>query len=209
MCGRYTTDIETDEEELFQVLRRADVNTPEAAAYLGVSAREVFPTDPAAVIFGRDPSRLAAGGARYGIRYFRWGYPMEKRTLINARSESAEEKAIFSASLPMRRCVIPTAGFFEWSHTGERIKYRFNLPDSGILYLAGLYRPMAVPDARFSDVRQEFVILTTEANASMADIHSRMPLILLPEALDSWIYDTSSAMRILHSAPPELVRKAV
>ena len=209
MCGRYTTDIETDEEELNRILFRADANTPAAAAYVGASGREVFPTDPAPVLFGREMSKLSAGTARYGIRYFRWGYPFEKRFVINARAEQAEEKPMFSASLSERRCVIPTAGFFEWSHTGEKIKYRFNLPDTGILYLAGLYRPISCPDTRFPDVFQEFVILTTEANASMQPVHSRMPLILHPEAVDSWVYNDRAAERLLHTPPPELVKKAV
>ena len=207
MCGRFTTDTETDEEELSRILSRAANNTPSASVF--ACAREVFPSDPAAVLYRRDPARLTQGSSWYGTRFFRWGYPMDRKLLINARAENAEERPVFCASLVSRRCIIPTAGFFEWTHTKEKVKYRFNTGDSGLLFLAGLYRPSEQPDPRYPDIRHEFVILTTEANASMAPVHTRMPVILRPDQLRMWLYSETDARRILTEPPPELHRKAV
>ncbi len=224
MCGRYTTEIETDERALFQMLLRAEFNTPslapgfaaknrtgkahtQTAALSLHSARgcEVFPSDIAAVLM------LHAGETAPDAHLCRWGYPTEwngkQRLLINARSESAEEKTLFAESLACRRCVIPTAGFFEWMHNGTKAdphrKFRFNQTGTGLLYLAGLYRPSFVRE------EQEFVILTREANASMAPIHDRMPVILRPEHVAEYLFSAENAKRLLRETPPVLVKRLV
>lgn len=208
MCGRYTTDIETDEAELFRMLARAEMNIPLASAAQKtprVLGREVFPSEYAAV--------LAQNGTGGGVDAFlyRWGYPAEingkKRLLINARSETAAEKALYAESLVSRRCVVLTAGFFEWMHNGKKadpkLKYRFNMTKTGILYLAGLYRISPTTG------EYEFVILTRDANESMAPIHDRMPVILRPEHVDEYLGDTNSAAKLLCETPPILIKKLV
>ncbi len=228
MCGRYTTEIETDEAELFRILLRAEYNTPALArcfaAKNGLSVGggaqpsmsltaptsvrrgcEVFPSEAAAVL------TLDAEAQSPDAYLFRWGYPMEldgkKRLLINARSESAAEKALFSESLACRRCVIPTAGFFEWMHVSGRAdphrKYRFNQSGTGILYLAGLYRPSPLKE------EHEFVILTRDANASMAPLHDRMPVVLRGEHVEEYLSSAQSARLLLRETPPVLVKRLV
>ncbi len=212
MCGRYTTEIETDEKELFRLLARAEETVSSFAAGAGsvgqranaALPREVFPSETAPVIIGD------ANGNPDAF-FFRWGYPMEinakKRLLINARSETAHEKAMFAESLLYYRCVVPTAGFFEWQHTNgkadARRKYRFNRTDTGILYLAGLYRTSVRSGER------EFVILTREANVSMVPIHDRMPVILRAEHIAEYLGDAHAAVQLLSETPPLLFKKSV
>lgn len=208
MCGRYTTEMETDERGLFEILLRAEQNAQPSAAASGsitTVGREVFPSETAAV--------LAEGHHGDTDAFlFRWGFDADiggkRRLLINARSETASEKAMFAPLLPACRCVIPTAGFFEWAHHGGRaisaMKYRFNLPHTGILYLAGLYRPSpAEPEIR------EFVILTRAANDSMAPIHDRMPVILRGEHVEEYLHDAVSAKKLLDETPPVLLKRLV
>ena len=45
------------------------------------------------------------------------------------------------------------------------------------------------------------MILTTEANASVRDVHDRMPLVLEPEELESWVLDDLAAEGILRRVP--------
>ncbi len=225
MCGRYTTEIETDERALFRMLLRAEFNTPTLAPGFALkngiaeiphtptaalSLRtgggcEVFPSDIAAVL------TMKAGETSPDAYLYRWGYPTEingkKRLLINARSESAEEKTLFAESLVHRRCVIPTAGFFEWMHNAGKAdphkKFRFNQTHGGMLYLAGLYR------RSFACDEHEFVILTRNANASMAPIHDRMPVILRAEHVAEYLYSAENAKRLLCETPPMLVKRLV
>ena len=51
-----------------------------------------------------------------------------------------------------------------------------------------------------------FCILTTAANASMEEIHDRMPLVLQPKIAFDWIHDGSAARDILRLTPPLLER---
>ena len=208
MCGRYTTEMETDERQLFEILMRAEQNAQTLVSSCGKTVtvgREVFPSETAAVLAGTREGSIDAFA-------FRWGFDADiggkRRLLINARAETAAEKAMFAPLLPAYRCVIPTAGFFEWAHNGDRVissqKYRFNLPHTGILYLAGLYRP-----SPFLAGMHEFVVMTRAANDSMAPIHDRMPVVLREEHIDEYLHDTASAKKLLCETPPMLVKRLV
>lgn len=69
------------------------------------------------------------------------------------------------------------------------------------LYMAGLWKAF--------DGVQKFVILTTAPNASVADIHNRMPIVLPRGAVKSWVSDTDAALRLLGQVPPLLARESV
>src|SRR5690349_2278567 len=56
---------------------------------------------------------------------FRWGlipsWAKEEKIgfkLINARSESIQEKSSFKEAFKKRRCIVPVSGFFEWQREG-------------------------------------------------------------------------------------------
>ncbi len=215
MCGRYTTEIETDERELFRILARAEKNRYDpSAAHLSndtsitaIGGREVFPSDTAAMLTADSMGNIDAF-------FSHWGFDADigarHRLIINARSEAVPERPMFAPHFHSHRCIIPTAGFFEWAHTGVRAdpdrKYRFNLPHTGILYLAGLYRP--VLDV-MGKQRLEFVILTRDASDSMRPIHDRMPVIIRCEHIQEYLGDTAGAGRLLSETPPVLIKKLV
>ena len=94
---------------------------------------------------------------------------------------------------------MPTTGYFEWS--AEKRKFLFRQPDRTMLYLAGLYREYA------DGVR--FVILTTAANASTADVHPRMPVVLEEDMLEMWGYDARFAEEYLRQTMPWMTRAEV
>ena len=56
---------------------------------------------------------------------------------------------------------------------------------------------------------KRFVILTTEANNSMADIHNRMPVILTKDKVADWILTEEFAVPYLHAVMPVLDREQV
>ena len=83
----------------------------------------------------------------------------------------------------------------------EKIKYLFNCPSGGALYLAGLYND-------YGDERR-MVILTTAANKSVSDIHNRMPVVLSDNELADWVGNPNRALEILHRPGPLLEKVAV
>lgn len=183
MCGRYSL-YEDENEELRKILDRT-----EGEFKIG----EIFPTDKAPIILEKSgvlkPEAVV------------WGFPgfRGKGVVINTRAETVPEKPMFRRSFDTKRCVIPSSGFFEWSHDGQKTKYQFNLPESKIIYMAGLYQD-------FGDERR-FVIITTVANESMMEIHNRMPIILPKGRVRSWIQDGSVAADLLRAEQPQLIRQ--
>ena len=199
MCCRYYVD-ELAEREAFELADLIDAGVQSRGAgqkdpLISVSLPEPdrypsdrHPSDMACVLYGNE-GKLHAGQMRWGFPSYRSG-----NLMINARCESALQKPMFSESVMRRRCVIPAAGFYEWDRKKEKVI--FTLPDKPLLYLAGIFRPYG-PEMRF-------VILTREANASMAPVHDRMPLILSNSEVESWISDAAAADRLLAKQLPAL-----
>ena len=187
MCGRYNFSAE-ESEEIRRII--AEVNQK----HNDVKTGEIFPTNFVPVLLP-EQEQIAPEAMVWGFPGFRAG----QRTIINARSETAAEKPMFRASLRERRCVIPSTGFFEWD--SQKQKYLFRLPDTAELYMAGIYNEYKG--------EQRFVILTTAANESIADVHNRMPVVLTKESIHDWIQYESAAMDLLHVAPPMLNREIV
>jgi putative SOS response-associated peptidase YedK len=188
MCGRYNFTVEQS-DEIREILEKLNAKFHQAAVKNG----EIYPTDRAPILIEeeKEVSPTLSG----------WGFPKfdGKGVMINARAETAFEKKTFRDSLVSRRCVIPSTGFYEWD--GEKKKYLFRLEDTNALYMAGLYNVYQ------GELR--YVILTTDANASMKEIHNRMPLILPKRELATWILDQSATGDLLRSVPPQMVRQVV
>lgn len=186
MCGRYYID-EDAVTQIQSIVMRAEEN-------LKISGRkDIFPTEKAPVIIRSGYDELSA-------ELFPWGFPgfKDRGLVINARAESVFEKKMFRDSVRRRRCVIPAAGFYEWNR--EKEKYTFTKESGELLYLAGIYD--------MYDGENRFVILTTEANESMAEVHERMPLILSKEEMGEWILDDELAEGLLKKVPENLLSSA-
>lgn len=187
MCGRYHFSAELL-DEIRDLTEQKDWKLE-----LGVLDRDIHPGDTAPVI-------TAAGDQGGSLRACRqkWGYPGPggKGLVFNARSESVFEKRMFRDSVSQRRAAVPVSWFYEWNKNKE--KFTFTKEGSRILFLAGFY-------GRYED-GEHFVILTTRANASMAPVHSRMPLVLEREQVRDWILDSAKTKELLGQEPPQLER---
>ena len=105
-----------------------------------------------------------------------------------------------------RRILIPTLGFFEWNKFGTndsktKDKYIFQENENEILFLAGFSN-------NFQD-ENRFVILTTEGNSSIADVHDRMPVIISFDKARRYLEDAEFASEVIRGAMPELIRRKV
>ncbi len=163
MCGRYVTE-DDKSVDMRSLYHKLSLLYPDVR----IKSGEIFPTDTVPLLVGKD--LIPVPGT--------WGYPgyKNKGVIINARSESVAEKPFFRDGILRHRCIIPTNGYYEWSKS--KVKYRFNLPDSPMVYLAGIYRN--TPDG----IR--FVVITTRADESVSPIHDRMPVILTFDMMDAW-----------------------
>lgn len=131
--------------------------------------------------------------------------------LFNARSETAATKPSFRQALRKGRCLVVADGFYEWTprNRGHRAHW-LHPPQGGLLAFAGLFAHWSAPGAPPID---SCTVLTTEANADLAPIHARMPVLLEPEHFDAWLAPETGLDRLaalLVPAPAgRLVARAV
>ncbi|MBK6520565.1 MAG: SOS response-associated peptidase [Polyangiaceae bacterium] len=182
MCGRFTLTVPTY-EELADALGAAAADPLAAAAYR--PRYNVAPTDPAWIVRMRDGVRELSS-SEWGL-IPRWSKAAKQAGRpINARAETLSTRPLFRESFEQRRCAVVSDGFLEWDKTPSgRVPYWFRPREGGLLLMAGLW------DRWFDEAAARkvctFAIVTTDASDDVAPLHDRMPVILTPEALATWL----------------------
>ncbi len=106
--------------------------------------------------------------------------------MINARSETIQEKPAFRESFKKRRCVVMVDGFYEWEPTTKQPHY-YSPTASDHFNFAGIWSSWKKPDG--TDLHS-FSIITTQANETLAPVHNRMPAILGDNETGEWLSNT-------------------
>lgn len=98
-------------------------------------------------------------------------------SLHNAKAETAHAKPSFRAAFKRRRCLIVFDGFYEWLREDKKNKRPFLIrrKDGAPLAMAGLWEYSPTFEL------ESGAVLTTDANALLVPVHTRMPVIL-PDA---------------------------
>lgn len=177
MCGRFIGYRQLDELQQFFPIDRANCDV--AANF------NVAPTQEILAIYTYEGENW--------LDRFHWGLvpfwakdPSIGNRMINARAETIDEKPSFKNAFKKRRCLIIADGFYEWKGTkGQKQPMLITLPDKKPFAFAGLweiwYKNKQAPAYR------SCTIITTEASASIREIHHRMPVILKPEVYKDWL----------------------
>jgi putative SOS response-associated peptidase YedK len=176
MCGRYS--ITTAPEAMRRLFNFEDVpNLP--------PRWNVAPTQAAPVVRETDGVRRL-DQLRWGL-VPSWSKDMSGAArMINARAETVAEKPAFRAAFRQRRCLVPADGFYEWQPRGrEKQPFRVTLRDAAPFAFAGLWERWTRPED--GEVVETYCIITTEAAASIAHIHHRMPVMLDPGDFAAWL----------------------
>ncbi len=106
---------------------------------------------------------------------------------INARAESLATTAAFrDAWRDGRRCIVPLDAFYEWKQLPQNRKQPYALAraDGRLLIVAGLWESKVISGGA---VLRTFTIITTQANAMLAPLHDRMPVILSETDVSVWL----------------------
>jgi putative SOS response-associated peptidase YedK len=183
MCGRYYIDSDLA-KEVQKVIS-------EKHKKLRFEEKDIFPGSKGVVLMPEKSEILP--------KEIFWGFPGKEksRLIINARSETALQKPMFSDCLSHRRCIIPARSFYEWDRSKNKVTY--SLDTNEAIYLAGIY----------SIFNNEvcFTILTTAANASVSDVHDRMPVVISQNNIPEWLFDDENAVKLISNEMPMFVAK--
>jgi putative SOS response-associated peptidase YedK len=166
MCARYSA--KTPMDAILAALGMPLVPLPSPTP-------EVRPTDDAALIANHATPRIEV--VHWGLfGEDRDGKGRKRAPLINVRTDSLGTKAQFTKLFTQQRCIVLADGFYEWmpnpSGKGRKIPFFIHAKDGGPIALAGLYT------AGKDGAARSFALLTTEANALVASVHDRMPVIV-------------------------------
>ena len=177
----------------------------QTAALLGLAELEDFParyniapTQPVLMALAGPPRMPGSNLPDRQAMLVRWGlipaWVKDTRSfplLFNARSEGAAEKASFRAAMRHRRALVPASGFYEWRQSGPKEPggrkgqpYWIRPRQGGIVAFAGLIETYAEPGGSEMDTG---AILTVHANANIAHIHDRMPVVIDPQDFSRWL----------------------
>lgn len=185
------------------------ISPPEdVQALFGVADVDAFP--PRYNIAPTEPVLIVRNGQRGAreLSLVRWGLipswvkdPAQFSTLVNARAESVAEKPSFRGPFRHRRCLVPADGFYEWTGArGAKQPHLIRPKNQKLFALAGLWETWLGSDG--SEL-ETMAILTTSANAEMARIHDRMPIIIAPADFDRWLdYRAGTATHVMDLLRP-------
>ncbi|MBD3238643.1 MAG: hypothetical protein GF332_03330 [Candidatus Moranbacteria bacterium] len=170
MCGRFTLHTPFD-----QLAKRFKVKIPSNFE----PSYNIAPGDRVLAIAINQPLKM---------QFFKWGlapfWAKQGRirdNLINARSETVEQKPVF---VKTHRCLIPADGFFEWDKKQKPSQpYYIRLKNK----LAFCFAALSQKSQESGVSQRNFAILTTESNQMLKKIHPRMPVILTGQYQDYWL----------------------
>ncbi len=203
MCGRFT--LKTPPDQWGQLL--LPLLDIEAAKANWVPRYNVAPTQNIVAI------AVDCESAERFTDYFRWGLVPSwaedlsiGNRMINARAETIGEKPSFSGPLKTRRCLVIADGYYEWKTEGKlKQPYWIHPADGGVFAMAGLWETNGRATGQ---PIKSCTIITTAANEKMSEVHDRMPVVLVDEALQSWLNQSLSvadATSLLKAAPEEFL----
>ncbi|WP_137871487.1 SOS response-associated peptidase family protein [Sphingopyxis sp. 2PD] len=191
MCNLYTNKSTVAEmADLFKAQAPHGFNAP----------ADVYPGYPGLVIRDHDGARV--------IEQMTWGFPVrlkgmkptsKPKPVNNARDDKLLTpfwKHWFTT--PAHRCLIPFTAFAEAEGPkGKMTRTWISVADQPTAAWAGLWRPTDEWDDAYTGVM-------VDATEELFDIHDRMPVILHPDAHETWLRaNADEAMKLVTQYPAD------
>jgi putative SOS response-associated peptidase YedK len=111
--------------------------------------------------------------------------PLTAPRPINARAETVEDLPMFADAFRRRRAIVPASEWYQRATRGlVGRRHAITRRDGNPLALAGLWESWVSPE---QEIIRTYCIITVEANATVAPIHDRMPLVLEEADWSLWL----------------------
>lgn len=161
----------------------------------------IAPTQYIAAIREEQQGAREVGMLRWGLVPFWAKDPSIGNRMINARAETVAEKPSFRNAYRKRRCLVLADGFYEWRKDGNsKTPYFISLADGSPFAFAGLWETWNSKEN--DESLQTTAIITTAANDFMAQLHQRMPVVMLPEHAGRWLDGDMELLSEVIETPP-------
>lgn len=161
---------------------------------------KVFQADPGPVAHGDGdlwPGRkglvVYQDGGKRRVALMTWGFPLHPSRAALRKYPDAKVKPAHKAKgltrafwgeaprNPAHRCLIPVERYAEPERRDDlKRKTWIDLPEQPIFAWGGLWRPTVEWGDAYS-------VVMTEASADIAEVHTRMPVVLDPDEWDLWL----------------------
>lgn len=163
MCGRYIFN-DGKNEYIQKFVEDAQSHFSQELLF----RKDVFPNSDV-IVAAKKNNQIS-----YSLMH--WGCPLNKKIVINARSETYAVSPFFKGFSP---CIILASSYYEFNKDKE--PYLFFV-DNAPLFMAGIHK------------NKQLVILTENASAPQSNIHLRQPVIFNYEDAKKWCQtnDTTS-----------------
>jgi putative SOS response-associated peptidase YedK len=151
----------------------------------------VAPSDDVAVVRQRPERGRELENVRWGF-VSSWYPDLKKRPQpINARIETVATSGMFRNALLKQRCIIPAAGYYEWTilPDGSKQPNYIYAPDQA-LAMAGLlsaWPDRSKPDGDPDKWTISMAIITRDAHVAPGEVHDRMPAFLTAGGYEAWL----------------------
>ncbi len=197
MCGRYVVAYDPQTLVAGFSLARSQPFGPRF---------NIAPQSQVPVVYETKDGERIAETMRWGLVPHWAKDPALGAKLNNARSEGMADKPSFRQAVRRRRCILPASGFYEWQAStgpgpgpepgpgpaGKPAKQPHYISPVGTPFfaMAGLFEAWRAPAAAGAEAGDWLLtccIITTAANALMAPIHDRMPVMLAPQHWAAWL----------------------
>ncbi len=191
MCNLYTNKSTVAEmADLFKAQAPHGFNAP----------ADVYPGYPGLIVREHDGGRL--------IEQMTWGFPVRlkgmKPTSKPKPVNNARDDKLLTGfwkhwfATPAQRCLIPFTAFAEAEGPkGKMTRTWISVADQPTAAWAGLWRPT-------DEWGNAYTGVMVDATEELFDIHDRMPVILHPDAHETWLRaDADEAMRLVTQYPAD------
>lgn len=175
MCGRTSLFIEPSElEDRFDATIAPDIDYR--------PRYNIAPGADLEIITNENPETITQH--HWGLIPFWEDTPQEG--IINARSETVNEKNVFKKAWESRPCLVLSSGFYEWQQPngGPKTPYRIHRKDDPAFAMGGIWEVWENDEGSTIPC---VTILTTDPNDLIEPIHDRMPVVLPRDEESTWL----------------------
>ena len=180
MCGRLVIT-----SSALEIAEHFDFASEEQGAVESTPHFNIAPTHQLLSLHESDGKRV--------LEAFHWGMqPLliaqqdGRAPVINARAETITEKPMFRDRIVGGRCVVAVNGYYEWLTTHaaqQKIPYFISAQNMELINMCALWHTRVVGE---NSVR-EVAIITVAANEQLSAVHHRMPAIVDPINVNTWL----------------------